>query len=385
MNFGIQIALAGLAIGLVGCSSVSLDEPAPTQSGSGKSTQWEPAPQGGGYYLDDGPGSHRPKDLHNLPDAVPVLEPIAEPNKRTYTVMGQTFSPQQSLEEPYRQEGRASWYGRKFHGAKTANGEIYDMYKMTAAHPTLPLPSYARVTNLDNGKEVIVRVNDRGPFLRGRIIDLSYAAALKLDYINHGSARVRVEKFTPDMIESFVPAPNRQVAASNSSLKGSIEVMPLERGDEVVGATHAGAIDPAALSKPLDAAMLTADTTPVEIIGQPVANEVVPLGASMSTESVATIGSNVPGAPVADLGQTSPAYFLQLGAFGLKANAQSLMEKLSYVALTSSPRTEVKESKGLFKVFMGPFDGMDLAGEASKAINEALNIKPILVEGLNKP
>lgn len=164
---------------------------------------WEPAPQGGGYYLDDGPGEVRPTNLAELQDAEPQVEPIMLSKTKPYEALGQTFTPQTSLEQPYKQKGRASWYGKKFHGAKTANGEIYDMHQMTAAHPTLPLPSYARVTNLKNGKSVIVRVNDRGPFLRGRIIDLSYAAAFKLDYIGHGSTDVLVEKMTPEMIAAY--------------------------------------------------------------------------------------------------------------------------------------------------------------------------------------
>lgn len=218
------LALACLMFGLGACSSVPLDKPSPPpvprQTASKPSApppvkheNWEPAPQGGGYYLDDGPGDLRPANLDDLPSAVPQLEPIAIRNTRPYTVMGQSFKPQTSLEEPYAQKGRASWYGKKFHGAKTANGEIYDMHQMTAAHPTLPLPSYAKVTNLSNGKSVIVRVNDRGPFLRGRIIDLSYAAAFQLDYIRQGSAEVLVEKMTPDAIAQYHAEKNaRQLA-----------------------------------------------------------------------------------------------------------------------------------------------------------------------------
>jgi rare lipoprotein A len=211
---GVRIALLGVCLfGLSACSSISLDKTSSSKSHKTarnsfppshfKHEHWEESPQGGGYYLDDGPGELRPANLEDLPSAVPQIEPIAIRNTRQYTVMGQTFDPQTSLEEPYRETGRASWYGRKFHGAKTANGEIYDMYQMTAAHPTLPLPSYAKVTNLANGKSVIVRVNDRGPFLRGRIIDLSYAAAFQLDYIKHGSAEVLVEKMTPEVIAQY--------------------------------------------------------------------------------------------------------------------------------------------------------------------------------------
>lgn len=219
------MAYASLSLILAACSSVPLDKPVsspavrtaakPPAPPPVKHENWEPAPQGGGYYLDDGPGDLRPANLDDLPSAEPRVEPIAIPNTRPYTVMGQDFKPHTSLEEPYTQKGRASWYGKKFHGAKTANGEIYDMHQMTAAHPTLPLPSYAKVTNLANGKSVIVRVNDRGPFLRGRIIDLSYAAAYQLDYINQGSAEVLVEKMTPDAIAQYHAEKNGTVVARN--------------------------------------------------------------------------------------------------------------------------------------------------------------------------
>jgi rare lipoprotein A len=229
----------GLPLILAACSSVPLNEPKPIVRSEAKPTNkgltkapesptvdWEPAPQGTGYYLDDGPGDLRPSNLADLPSAVPQVEPIAIPNTRPYTVMGQSFKPQTSLETPYVAEGKASWYGKKFHGARTANGEIYDMHQMTAAHPTLPLPSYARVTNLSNGKSVIVRVNDRGPFLRGREIDLSYAAAFQLDYINHGSALVRVEKLTPQAIAQFHSERQAPVANAGQAHPQAVALAP---------------------------------------------------------------------------------------------------------------------------------------------------------------
>lgn len=155
----------------------------------------------GGYYKDDGPMANVPKDLHLLPDATPRIEPFAQSNLRPYQVMGMSFKPIKDS-RPFKQTGTASWYGKKFHGNTTANGERYDMYAMTAAHPTLPLPSYARVTRLDNQKSIIVRINDRGPFHSGRIIDLSYAAASKLDMIGPGHAKVRVEAITHDDIRT---------------------------------------------------------------------------------------------------------------------------------------------------------------------------------------
>lgn len=150
----------------------------------------------GGYYLDDGPHANPPVNLDAVPDAVPRTEPLHRFANRTYVALGNAYTPQ--TERPVQaEEGLASWYGRRFHGKKTASGELYDMYAMTAAHPTLPIPSYARVTALNTGKSVVVRINDRGPFHSKRVIDLSYTAAYKLGYVGAGSTRVRVESLDP--------------------------------------------------------------------------------------------------------------------------------------------------------------------------------------------
>ena len=151
----------------------------------------------GGYYKDDGPGAAPPRDVEATPDARPKVEPLHKSANNPYTVFGRHYVPAKAL-APFKQRGVASWYGKRFHGQLTSSGERYDMYKMTAAHPTLPIPSYARVTNLKNGRSVIVRVNDRGPFHSGRIIDLSYAAAAKLGYIGAGSTTVEVEAILPE-------------------------------------------------------------------------------------------------------------------------------------------------------------------------------------------
>lgn len=157
----------------------------------------------------------RPKDVSGVPDAVPRLEQrTLAGNKSPYKVKGIVYRVMDSP-DGYEAYGIASWYGEKFHGNHTSNGEIYDMYQMTAAHKTLPIPSYVRVTNVENGKSVIVRVNDRGPFARGRIIDLSYAGAKKLDYIESGTAKVKVEYIDPlvfhakkgELNEAKVPRP----------------------------------------------------------------------------------------------------------------------------------------------------------------------------------
>ncbi|MGB9130222.1 MAG: septal ring lytic transglycosylase RlpA family protein [Thiobacillus sp.] len=179
-------AVFGLA--LAGCGSTP---PAPTKPASPTATA-----KGGGYYLDDGPEATPPPNLDAVPDAVPREEPLHRFANRTYVALGNTYTPQ-TERRAHSQEGLASWYGRRFHGKKTASGEPYDMYAMTAAHPTLPIPSYARVTALDTGKSVVVRINDRGPFHSSRIIDLSYTAAYKLGYLSRGSTRVRVESLDP--------------------------------------------------------------------------------------------------------------------------------------------------------------------------------------------
>lgn len=162
--------------------------------------------QGGGFYKDDGPGENAPADLDAIPDAVPRVEPLHRFANNPYSVLGRDYVPLK-IRTAYKERGVASWYGKKFHGQKTSSGEIYDMYAMTAAHPTLPIPSYVRVTNPANGKAVVVRVNDRGPFHAGRIIDLSYTAAHKLGYIGNGSTPVELETVTPGSLIAVSPAP----------------------------------------------------------------------------------------------------------------------------------------------------------------------------------
>jgi len=172
------------------------------------SPQASPAPdtvrRGGGFYKDDGPGDSPPPNLASIPDAVPKRETPNRYANRPYTVFGASYVPLAAA-QGYKERGIASWYGKKFHGQKTSSGELYDMYAMTGAHKTLPIPSYARVTNLANGKSVVVRINDRGPFHSDRIIDLSYAAAYKLGYASAGSARVEVEAVSAEEV-SVKPA-----------------------------------------------------------------------------------------------------------------------------------------------------------------------------------
>lgn len=223
MNRNLIIILASFAL-LSACSNIPRrDANAPAKSKPAAA----PAAIGGGKYLaGDGPGADAPSNLDSLPDAVPKAEPLHRYANRPYSALGKTYTPLQATGN-YKERGIASWYGKKFHGQRTSIGDTYDMYGMTAAHPTLPVPSYARVTNLANGKSVIVRVNDRGPFLHDRIIDLSYAAAYKLGYVNNGSAEVEVESIavngsTP--IAAAVTAP--VVKAESVAAETVMPVMP---------------------------------------------------------------------------------------------------------------------------------------------------------------
>lgn len=183
MNIALRIFAMTFVLLLAACGSAPKKAPTPSQPSTTKPS----------YYSDDGPPENIPVNLAEIPDAVPKDEPFHRGASRPYTVFGRTYVPQVN-NDPFKQTGVASWYGRKFHGQKTAIGESYDMFSMSAAHPTLPLPSYARVTNIASGKSVVVRVNDRGPFLHDRIIDLSYAAAHRIGIAGPGSGRVSVER-----------------------------------------------------------------------------------------------------------------------------------------------------------------------------------------------
>jgi len=177
---------------LAGCAAPRSAPPSPSPSPSPTETI-----AGGGYYGGDRPPAHLPVDPATVADAVPEWLPLSATGNRPYIALGKRYQPLASA-DGYVARGVASWYGQKFHGRRTSSGEIYDMFAMTAAHPLLPLPTYARVTNLDNGRQVVVKINDRGPFLHGRIIDLSYIAAHKLGIAARGTGRVEVRALTPD-------------------------------------------------------------------------------------------------------------------------------------------------------------------------------------------
>lgn len=300
------------------------------------------AASGGGYYMDDGPGSDIPPGIENIPDAVPRIERHNPANFRPYRVMGQLFVPV-GPDTELRQRGVASWYGRKFHGQRTANGETYDMYSMTAAHPTLPLPSYARVTHLKSGRSVIVRVNDRGPFLRGRIIDLSYAAAAKLGIIGHGSDVVEVEAITHAQIRnglhyaSAKPPPAAAAAAPVASA-------PAESPTEYASVTP-------------DALMA------LQLHAQEAQAQAVQAPAPTVTES------------------ESEGIYLQFGAFSSYISADQLANRLNREIAELEPRTvHIVSSDALHRVRLGPYPTRTAAVNAAVRIKEATGMQPVMAQ-----
>ena len=186
--------LAAVVLVLAACAS------SPSEQSSGGSTMSaSDAYQASRYNIQQDRGPSRQIDPSQIREVIPMIEPrTLAGNKSPYTVNGLTYRVMPS-EEGYRERGFASWYGEKFHGHKTSNGEIYDMYQISAAHKTMPIPGFLRVTNLENERSIIVRVNDRGPFHSDRVIDLSYAAAYMLGFDNKGTAMVEVEAIVPTL------------------------------------------------------------------------------------------------------------------------------------------------------------------------------------------
>ncbi|QTN23293.1 septal ring lytic transglycosylase RlpA family protein [Rhizobacter sp. AJA081-3] len=276
----------------------------------------------------DGPEANPPSRLSEVPDAEPRIEPIRNggPNK-PYEVLGQNYTPM-TQDRNFSERGLASWYGRKFHGRRTASGEVYDMYAMTAAHPTLPLPSYARIRNPANGREVIVRVNDRGPFHKGRIVDLSYTAALKLDLLR-GVAPVELERITFAEIRSGA-----------------------WRRD---GAPTAVARAPA--PEPVPAA-------PLDVAPPPVAPP----------------ESEGDGTPLRPLASAPRGFWIQLGAFRQRDGAESFQRRVADELDWLSPQLAVFVDTPLFRLQAGPYASREEARAGAERVREALQLVPVIVE-----
>jgi rare lipoprotein A len=219
---GWALALCAAAL-VAGCATAPRTPRVEREAKAPPSTPAPPRP--GGYYLDDGPGDGPVPDLSQVPDAQPRPEPLHRAANSPYVVFGREYVPERSV-RTFRQRGVASWYGRRFHGNPTSSGERYDMYAMTAAHPTLPIPSYARVTSVANGRTVVVRINDRGPFLHGRVIDLSYVAAWKLGYVEQGSALVEVEAIVPGDAVAAAPARAERTPVARAAIEVPVAAEP---------------------------------------------------------------------------------------------------------------------------------------------------------------
>lgn len=334
-----------------------------------KSTTASGAPpySGGGYYKDDGPGRDIPANIANIPDAVPRIEPHNNANFRAYTVLGQRFVPV-SADKQLRQKGVASWYGRKFHGQKTANGETYDMYAMTAAHPTLPLPSYARVTHEQSGRSVIVRVNDRGPFLRGRVIDLSYAAAAKIGILGHGSDVVVVEAITHADIRQGL----NMASAKTPAVAAAPKPAPVSRPAPTVAATTAPAVrqapGPGAAPAPVPAAPAPASApTPdaLAVLGSQA------LGIQQAAHNPAPTVTDEP----------SVGIYLQFGAFSSYISADQLANRLNReIGHVETLDVHIDSRNDLHRVRLGPYPTRTAAVNAAVRIQEATGVQPSLAQ-----
>ncbi|MBK7617174.1 MAG: septal ring lytic transglycosylase RlpA family protein [Vitreoscilla sp.] len=311
----------------------------------------------------DGPPLDRSVDPLQVPDAEPRIEPIrlGGPNK-PYEVAGQTYVPAAG-DVPVVERGLASWYGRLFHGRRTASGEVYNMNAMTAAHRTMPIPSYARVRNPASGREVIVRVNDRGPFVAGRVIDLSYAAAVRLG-VQNGVAAVEIERITHEQIRAGLPG-----RTSDTALVAA-------------PATKSAAAPLAALEVPaaMPAPMPTAVTTPVSL----------PMAEATVAELPAAPASAIPlptAQPPIMMGERARAltaaaagYWLQLGAFAKGEGAYGFQKRVAAELDWLSPLLTVFAEGGMHRLQAGPYPSREQAREAAERVRTALQLVPVVVE-----
>lgn len=385
----------------------------------------------------DGPPDNPPADLATVPDAEPRIEPIRPggPNK-PYTVAGRSYEPQ-TADAPWRERGQASWYGRKFHGRRTASGEVYSMYGMTAAHRTLPIPSYARVRNVSNGREVIVRVNDRGPFHSERVMDLSYAAALKLGVLGGGVAQVEIERLTfadirsgswrregvPNVAAAPVDAattvaaappaapPATQPAAASNKAPGTKTAAAAEskapkpvlvqpQGTGAVAALVATTTPPRVVASTV-AAALPPDLAPADdnaergvYAAQPTARFNSPDYAAPRTEPVAAqpdvVSTALAQAAAAnDLPpeQRARAYtaeakgfWVQLGAFKQREGAENFQRRVSTELDALSPLLAIFNESAIFRLQAGPYATREEARGVAHHVRDKLNLVPVIVE-----
>ncbi len=413
---------------MAGCSSTPTSPSTSPRAGKAGSSS------GGGYYLDDGPGSGAPTDLAAIPDARPRREPIVSATTRPYVVFGRTYTPRGELAS-YREQGVASWYGRKFHGQKTSSGEVYDMYGMTAAHPTLPIPSYVRVTSLSNGNSVIVRVNDRGPFLNNRLIDLSWTAAAKLGYVNAGHARVEVEQITRFDGDDGMPVrvPDNVASAGGPANAGNVTndgggaaMLAPPAGASMAGAPSSGtpasnaptlasassgapgmpgatgdAPTPAASSLAIEA--IVAASTDVVIAGHVAGasapgDSATPRRSGMTTVSAMTgesrSGSGAGPLPIAEgasaqvqaaraaqaaAAEMAAGHYVQLAAYSSRDGAEAGRAKLAREAGWIVSQVHVRLDGGLYKLRAGPYPEREQARQTAERLRQTTELKPIMM------
>ena len=324
---GLLVVCLGAAM-LIACSSAPVREPAPTR-------------KAGGYYLDDGPGTNPPANLDRIPDAEPKAEPIKASTTRPYTVFGRTYSPMARV-VPYKARGRASWYGKRYHGQATASGEPYDMYAMTAAHRTLPIPSYARVTNLRTGKAVTVRINDRGPFRADRLIDLSYTAAHRLGIAGSGSDLVEVESI---ILGESLPGPVLEAPTPSEADVAPIQTAPVKVG-------QATATTPPQPQSPAQPPESRVERNPESSIVQRL--EV-------------------------SLPQEPKGVYVQLGAFSLRPKAESFLSQMRSEIAWLGDAIRLYARDGLYRVHAGPYVDARQADQVATRIEQTIDIRPIVI------
>lgn len=282
------------------------------------------------YYADDGPPDKVPEDIAAIADVVPRDEPYHRYANRPYTVFGRSYVPVVN-DDPMKERGLASWYGRMFHGRKTASGEVYDMFAMTAAHKTLPIPSFARVTSLKSGQSIVVRVNDRGPFHEGRVIDLSYAAAVKLGIAGPGSGPVEVERV-------FARDAGTRLAAAATPLPAIATVSV-----------------PAPVAPPVPAPP-----------GSPGA------GVEMPVPRATEIATPIVAAEAAGI-------YLQLGAFSSVDNAESFRDRVSRELVWLFEPIRIAPSGSLHRVRLGPYRTREEAQAIADKIRATLDFAPVII------
>ena len=317
----------------------------------------------------DGAPGDAPANLATVPDAVPLVEPIKPggPNK-PYVVLGQSYEPAAS-DVSWKEKGVASWYGTKFHGRRTASGEMFSMYGMTAAHRTLPIPSYARVRNVRTGKEIIVRINDRGPFHSSRVMDLSYAAAVKLGIVSTGSAPVEIERLTFDEIRTGAwkrgtvmdPDP---VLASAAPLSPASE-SPADDPIAAVAARAASQADEARADA--SSAVMPAPSTAV-VAGEPAANS-----AAVAASPIKD-GSSHAYTPFAK------GFWVQLAALGKRDGVDHLQQRVATELADLTPMLAVFHEPPYFKLQVGPYASRSEALAAAQQARESLQLTPMVVE-----